>query len=192
MSKVLSHRSTDGKKAISELFAQASPILVEVRFLLQGTSPDWHLCEEQEDLDAILERLGVNTDVYLHSVWDLTNRKSAMACTAKVKKACFHVFLNREVPRPCVSACFCKANHANRLRKNGETRTKRHGEYPRRDPVSKNPGGARSATPLGCRIESDSTVQLGPIFVNLLLSNINFHSSRHHIEQAAPFGGTMA
>ncbi len=78
MSEVLSHQSTDTREAISALFAQSPPVLVEVRFPQQGTSPDWHLCEDQEELDAILDLLGANTHVYLHSVWDLTNRKGAV------------------------------------------------------------------------------------------------------------------
>ena len=75
MNKVLESRSNDAREAIATLFAQSPPVLVEVRFPQQGTSPDWHLCEDEEALEAILERLATNVDVFLHSVWDLTNRK---------------------------------------------------------------------------------------------------------------------
>jgi len=78
MSKVLSITSIEGKGAIDELFAKAPPILVEIRYPKQGTSPDWQLCDEESDLDLLTERLGPGVEVYLNSVWDMTNRKEAI------------------------------------------------------------------------------------------------------------------
>jgi hypothetical protein len=66
------------KAAISALFANAPPVLVEVRFPNSGTSPDWYLCEEEEELERILERLGPGAELHLSSVWDLKNTKGAI------------------------------------------------------------------------------------------------------------------
>jgi len=51
---------------------------VEIRYPKQGTSPDWQLCDEESDLDLLIERLGPGVEVYLNSVWDMTNRKEAI------------------------------------------------------------------------------------------------------------------
>ncbi len=65
---------TDPARAeVAALFADKPPVLVEVRFPHMGTSPDWHLCEEEADLDLILDRLGPGVEVRLSSVWDLKN-----------------------------------------------------------------------------------------------------------------------
>ena len=55
------------------LFADKPPVLVEVRFLNMGTSPDWFLCDDEDDLERIVARLGAGAEVHLHSVWDLTD-----------------------------------------------------------------------------------------------------------------------
>ena len=55
------------------LFAEKPPVLVEVRFPKLGTSPDWFLCGEADELEPILGRLAVGAEVHLHSVWDLKN-----------------------------------------------------------------------------------------------------------------------
>jgi hypothetical protein len=73
MSKFLLAQSTEARTAIVTLFQQAPPVLVEVQFPGAGTSPDWYLCEEEEELEAILERLGPGTVIHLNSVWDLKN-----------------------------------------------------------------------------------------------------------------------
>jgi hypothetical protein len=52
MSQVLSLENTEAKSAISALFADAPPVLVEVRFPNAGTSPDWYLCDEEEQLSS--------------------------------------------------------------------------------------------------------------------------------------------
>ena len=75
MSKVLFSESTEAKAAISALFDNAPPILVEVRFPNKATSPDWYLCEEEEQLDRILEGLGSSAQLHISSVWDLKNVK---------------------------------------------------------------------------------------------------------------------
>jgi hypothetical protein len=62
-----------GRAAVAALFADKPPVLVEVRFPKMGTSPDWFLCDDQDDLAPILDRLGPGVEVHLHSVWDLKN-----------------------------------------------------------------------------------------------------------------------
>lgn len=59
--------------AVAALFGNKPPVLVEVRFPNMGTSPDWFLCDDQDDLAPIIDRLAPGTDVHLHSVWDLKN-----------------------------------------------------------------------------------------------------------------------
>jgi hypothetical protein len=63
------------RKTIHALFENSSPILVEVRFPNMGASPDWHLCEDQEQFDQLLERLAPGVEVRASSVWDLRNVK---------------------------------------------------------------------------------------------------------------------
>jgi hypothetical protein len=58
-------------KAVT-LFDEKPPILVEVRFPKAGTSPDWYLCQELTDFEALVQRLGDSGELHLHSVWDLT------------------------------------------------------------------------------------------------------------------------
>jgi hypothetical protein len=76
--RVLSAVSPEAKTAVSALFAKASPVLVEVRFPKSGTSPDWYLCEDEEELSRILERLSTGVELHLSSVWDLQNVKGAI------------------------------------------------------------------------------------------------------------------
>ena len=61
------------RERVSALFDQKPPVLVEVRFPHMGTSSDWHLCDDLDDLDPILDRLGPGAEVRLHSVWDVTD-----------------------------------------------------------------------------------------------------------------------
>jgi hypothetical protein len=61
------------RTAVAALFADKPPVLVEVRFPSMGTSPDWFLCEDSDDLTPILDRLAPGAEVHLHSVWDLKN-----------------------------------------------------------------------------------------------------------------------
>ncbi|MFL5244667.1 MAG: hypothetical protein ACJ8FY_21405 [Gemmataceae bacterium] len=65
--------TTQARPAISSLFEKSPPILVEVRFPGAGTSPDWHLCEEEDDLKRIMETLAPGVELRLSSVWDLKN-----------------------------------------------------------------------------------------------------------------------
>lgn len=51
------------------------PVLVEVRFPRSGTSPDWHLLEDAEELDALLQKLAPGVELSLTSVWDLDDSK---------------------------------------------------------------------------------------------------------------------
>jgi hypothetical protein len=71
-------KKTQERAAISALFNDSPPVLVEVRFSKSGTSPDWYLCEVETELDHILERLGSGAELYLSSVWDLKNAKGAV------------------------------------------------------------------------------------------------------------------
>ena len=75
MSKVLMCESIEARQAVSRLFENAPPVLVEVRFPGAGASPDWYLCEEEEQLARIMERLGSGVEVHVSSVWDLKNVK---------------------------------------------------------------------------------------------------------------------
>jgi hypothetical protein len=70
--KALTPTLTDSQRVtVSELFDQKGPVLVEVRFVHMGTSPDWFLCDSATEFDSIWERLGPGVEVHLHSVWDL-------------------------------------------------------------------------------------------------------------------------
>jgi hypothetical protein len=75
MSKLLFSTASEAKAAISTLFENAPPVLVEVRFPNAATSPDWYLCEDEEQLEHILERLGSGVELHISSVWDLQNVK---------------------------------------------------------------------------------------------------------------------
>jgi hypothetical protein len=75
MDKVLVSESTKARRAIGQLFENFPPVLIEVRFPGRGTSPDWYLCEEEEQLDQLLERLGSGAEIHASSVWDLKNTK---------------------------------------------------------------------------------------------------------------------
>jgi len=61
------------RERVACLFDEKSPVLVEVRFPHMGTSSDWHLCDEIDELHPILERLGPGAEVRLHSVSDVTD-----------------------------------------------------------------------------------------------------------------------
>jgi hypothetical protein len=78
MSRMLLSASAEAKAAIEELFQQAAPILVEVRFPNAGTSSDWHLLQDSDQLDQLLERLGAAVELHISSVWDLQNPKGAI------------------------------------------------------------------------------------------------------------------
>jgi hypothetical protein len=78
MTKLLFSSSTEAKAAISKLFENAPPVLVEVRFRHSGTSPDWYLCEEEEQFEQILERLNSGVELHLSSVCDLKNIKGGI------------------------------------------------------------------------------------------------------------------
>jgi hypothetical protein len=75
MSQVLSFTTAEAQAAVAALFANAPPVLVEVRFPKMGTSSDWYLLEEEEQLEQVLERLGSGVELHLSSVWDLRNVK---------------------------------------------------------------------------------------------------------------------
>jgi hypothetical protein len=73
MSESRLSENTEARAAAMRLFDQTPPVLVEVRFPSAATSPDWYLLDDEEDLDALWERLGPQVELYLSSVWDLKN-----------------------------------------------------------------------------------------------------------------------
>ena len=75
MSHILQSASADVKNAVAKLLENSPPVLVEVRFPNTATSPDWHLCENEEQLDQILDRLGPGAELHISTVWDLKNTK---------------------------------------------------------------------------------------------------------------------
>ena len=66
---------------IRALFSNKLPVFVEVRFPAMATSPDWYLLHDEEELDALLERLGPKAELHLSSVWDLKNAKGSVRLT---------------------------------------------------------------------------------------------------------------
>ena len=83
MSRVLIAASTEAQGAVADLLANRPPVLVEVRFPNAGTSPDWYLCEDEGQLEQILERVGSGVELHLSSVWDLRNAKGALCLRKK-------------------------------------------------------------------------------------------------------------
>jgi hypothetical protein len=65
----------EAKKMVSRLLDASPPVLVEVRFPKSGTSPDWHLCQDQDEFDDLMESLGAGAELHISSVWDLQNKK---------------------------------------------------------------------------------------------------------------------
>lgn len=75
MNRVLSPESSEARNALSKLFDNP-PILIEVRFPRMGTSSDWYFCQEAEEFEEILRRLGPGVEVQLVSVWELDLAKA--------------------------------------------------------------------------------------------------------------------
>ena len=78
MGNSISIGSAEGQRMISTLFDNTPPVLVEVRFPKSGTSPDWYLCGAEEELEEIVGRLSPGVELFISSVWDLTNPKGAL------------------------------------------------------------------------------------------------------------------
>ena len=66
---------------VATLFADDSPVLVEVRFPKMGTASDWFLCQDEDGLPPILERLGPGVEIHLHSVWELKDSTGGVVLT---------------------------------------------------------------------------------------------------------------
>jgi hypothetical protein len=79
MNQHLLAQSSEAKEKITSLFKNSPPLLVEVRFPKSGTSPDWYLCEEEEELETIIEAVGPGVELHVSSVWDLQNSKGAIS-----------------------------------------------------------------------------------------------------------------
>ena len=75
MGHPLPSTSDETRNAVTRLLATSPPILVEVRFPNAATSPDWHLCEDEEQFDHILDSVGPGSELHISSVWDLKNPK---------------------------------------------------------------------------------------------------------------------
>jgi hypothetical protein len=75
MTKFLQWGNVEANNALSALFSDSPPVLVEVRFPRMGTSPDWYLCNDPQELVEIMNKLGVGVELNLSSVWDLQNPK---------------------------------------------------------------------------------------------------------------------
>jgi hypothetical protein len=78
MSQCLELGSVEANNAISALFSDSPPILIEVRFPRMGTSPDWYLCDDPQELVEIVDKLGASEELHLSSVWDLQNPKGEL------------------------------------------------------------------------------------------------------------------
>jgi hypothetical protein len=78
MSQGLVPISAEARSAVSALFENAPAVLVEVRFSSCGTSPDWYLCEDEEQLDKIVDRLAPGAEIHLSNVQDLKTSKQAV------------------------------------------------------------------------------------------------------------------
>lgn len=72
-------KTTEARCAVSALLENAPPVLVEVRFPGAGTSPDWYLCEDEEEFEQIWHGLSPGADVHVSSVWDLKNTKEEIS-----------------------------------------------------------------------------------------------------------------
>ena len=81
MNQVSSSALAEAKDAIAQLIQQKPPILVEIRFPNAATAPDWRLCEDEDQLDQVLERLGPGAELHISSVWDLKNVKGEICLT---------------------------------------------------------------------------------------------------------------
>jgi hypothetical protein len=73
--------SDAAREKISRLFDEKPPVLVEVRFPNMATSSDWYLCEDEEEFDAILERVAPGVELHTASVWDVRNPSGNLVVT---------------------------------------------------------------------------------------------------------------
>lgn len=69
-------------KILTQLFSTKPPVLVEVRFPPSAVAPDWYLLEEEEEFEALWERLRSGVELYLQSVWDIRSGPAAV-CVVK-------------------------------------------------------------------------------------------------------------
>ena len=72
--KAHSPLTLENRAAITQLFEQKGPVLIEVRFPRMAAAPDWFFCETAAEFDPIRDRRGTGAELALHSVWDLNNR----------------------------------------------------------------------------------------------------------------------
>jgi hypothetical protein len=67
----------EARNAVERIFAN-SDVLVEVHFPRSGTSSDWYLFEDVEQLRQLLSKLAPGVEVYLTNVSDLDDRSVAL------------------------------------------------------------------------------------------------------------------
>jgi hypothetical protein len=82
MSAVLAVLSPAAKAAVAALFRDAPPVIVEVRFPGAGTAPDWHLLDDEEAFESLIESLAPGVELRLNSVWDLRSSGNPL-CVGK-------------------------------------------------------------------------------------------------------------
>ena len=78
MSRGLLLTGSEAKNAVADLLDAKPPILVEIRFPNSATSPDWRLCEDEEQFEQLFDRLAQGVELHINSVWDLTNLQGAI------------------------------------------------------------------------------------------------------------------
>jgi hypothetical protein len=78
MSKMLPVPAPETRRALASLFEKSGPVLVEVRFPSMGTTSDWYLFDDEEELDQMMQHLATGIEVRLSSVWDLKNDKGVL------------------------------------------------------------------------------------------------------------------
>jgi hypothetical protein len=65
--------SAEARSAVSALFESAPAVLVEVRYPSCGTSADWCLCEDELQLEGIVNGLARGAEIHLSNVQDLSH-----------------------------------------------------------------------------------------------------------------------
>jgi hypothetical protein len=70
--------SAEARSAVSTLFDSAPAVLVEVRYPGCGTSADWYVCEDELQLERIVNGLARGAEIHLSNVQDLSNSKGTI------------------------------------------------------------------------------------------------------------------
>jgi hypothetical protein len=78
MSQGLLPAIAEARATVSALFENSPPLLIEVRFPGCATSPDWYLCDEEEEFEKVLDSLAPGAELHVSSVRDLKNVRGAV------------------------------------------------------------------------------------------------------------------